>query len=173
MTLGPRQEHVMTAKSKDQEEPFDAERFRLELARKLDRLVAEAIEGWSTCENPRCRRAKRCASPRRECIAKWQKSRPPLSPEQIAKGVQDLKLSIDVRMRLGEGATAAQIEKAIHEEKAARRAAMPPRDRELLPPVAEQTPLAPEKVERIDRAWKDDVGEQDRARERRPRITQL
>jgi hypothetical protein len=176
MTLGPRQEHVMTTKPKQQDEPFDAERFRLELARKLDRLVAEVIDGWSTCENPRCRRAKRCASPRRECIAKWQKSRPPHSPEEIEQGMQDLRLSLNVRQRLGEGATAAQLEKAIHKEKAARRAAMPPQDGELLPPV-EETPLAPEQQSRIDRACNDDVAsqpaEQDKARERRPRITQL
>jgi hypothetical protein len=43
--------------------------------------------------------------------------------------------------------------------------------------VAEETPLAPEKVARIDRTRNDDVAsqpaEQDGARERRPRITQL
>jgi hypothetical protein len=176
MTLGPRKEHVMTVKSKEQKERIDAERFRLELARKLDRLAAEAIDGWSTCENPRCRRAKRCASPRRECIAKWQKSRPPHSPEEIKEGVQDLKLSLDVRMRLGEGATAAQIEKAIHDEKAARRAAMPPQEGNATPPV-EETPLAPEQQARIDRAWNEyaasQPAEQGTARERRPRITQL
>ena len=141
----------MTAKSKDQDKPFDAERFRLALARKLDRLVAEAIEGWSTCENPRCRRARRCASPRRECIAEWQKSQPPRSPEEIKAGVEDLKLSLDVRMRLGENVTFEQFEEAIAKEKAARRAAMPPQDREPLPPVVEETPLAPEKQEQIDR----------------------
>ena len=167
----------MKAKSKQQDEPFDAERFRLELARKLDRLVAEVIDGWSTCENPRCRRARRCASPRRECIAEWQKSQPPRSPEEIAEGVQDLKLSIDVRMRLGEGATAAQIEKAIHEEKAARRAAMPLQESDMPARVVEGTKLAPEKQERIGRAWNDTVAsqpaEQDRARELGPRITRL
>ncbi|MEA2941199.1 MAG: hypothetical protein QOD09_1728 [Bradyrhizobium sp.] len=166
----------MKAKPQQQEERFDAERFRLELARKLNRLVAEAIDGWSTCENPRCGRARRCASPRRECIAKWQKSRPPLSPQQIEEGLQDLKLSLEVRMRLGEGATAEQLEKAIHDEKAARRAAMPPQDREPLPPV-EATQLAPAQRERIDRASNDRVAsqpaEQDRPRGRRPRITQL
>ena len=164
----------MTMKPKQQEKPFDAERFRLQLARKLDRLVAEAIDGWSSCENPRCVRAKRCASPRRECIAKWQKSQPPRSPEEIAAGVQDLKLSLDVAMRLGEGVTAAQLEQAIHDEKAARRAAMAPYDK---PPVAEETPLAPEQQAVIDKAGNDDAAsqpaEQDRARERRPRITQL
>ena len=49
----------MTTKPKQQEEPFDVERFRLDLAQKLDRLVAEVIDGWSTCDNPRCGRAKR------------------------------------------------------------------------------------------------------------------
>ena len=163
----------MTVKSKQQKERIDAECFRLELARKLDRLVAEAIDGWSTCENPRCGRARRCASPRRECIAKWQKSQPPRSPEEIKAGVEDLKLSLDVRRRLGENVTFEQFEQAIAKEKAARRAAMPPQDRELLPPVVEETPLAPAKQERIDRAWNDDVAEQDKPRERRPRITQL
>jgi hypothetical protein len=175
MTLGPRKEHAMKAKPKQQEERIDAERFRLELARKLDRLVAEAIDGWSTCENPRCRRARRCASPRRECIAKWQKSRPPLSPEEIAEGMQDLRISIEVRKRLGEGVTAAQLEKAVHQEKAARRAAMQPHGGE--PPRVEETPLAPEPQALIDRESNDDVAsqpaEQGKARERRPRITQL
>jgi hypothetical protein len=170
----PEKGESMKAKSKQQDESFDAERFRLELARKLDRLVAEVIDGWSTCENPRCGRAKRCASPRRECIAKWQKSRPPHSPEEIEKGVQDLKLSLDVRKRLGEGTvTAAQLEKAIHEAKAARRAAMPAQAAEATPAVVEETKLAPEQQARIDRAWNDHVKEQDRARERGPRITQL
>jgi hypothetical protein len=176
MALGPGKEHSMKAKPKQQEERCEAERFRLELAQKLDRLVAEAIDGWSTCDNPRCGRAKRCASPRRECIDKWQQSRSPHSPEEIEEGMQDLKLSIEVRKRLGEGATAAQLEKAVHEEKAARRAAMPPPDREPSPPV-EETPLAPEQQARIDRAWNEYVAsqpaEQDKARERRPRITQL
>jgi hypothetical protein len=44
-------------------------------------------------------------------------------------------------------------------------------------PVAEETQLAPEKVERINRAWNDYVAslpaEQDKAREPGPRITQL
>jgi hypothetical protein len=177
MTLGPRKEHVMTAKSKDQDKPFDAERFRLDLARKLDRLVAEAIEGWSTCENPRCRRARRCASPRRECIAKWQESQPPRSPEEIKAGVEDLKLSLDVRRRLGENVTFEQFEEAIAKEKAARRAAMPPQQSDATPPVAEETKLAPEKQARIDRAWNEYVAsqsaEQERAGEPGPRITQL
>jgi hypothetical protein len=174
MTLGPGQEHVMTAKPKQQDEPFDAERFRLELARKLDRLVAESLEAWPACENTLCRRKKRCASRDRECIARWQKSQPPRSPEEIKAAVEDLKLSLDVRQRLGEGpVTAAQLEKAIHEEKATRRAAMPPQDGDATPPVVTETPLAPEKQHEIDRAWNQYVAEQDSKREPGPRITQL
>jgi hypothetical protein len=177
MTLGPGKEHGMKAKPKQQDEPFDAERFRLELARKLDRLVAESLEAWPSCENTLCRRKKRCASRNRECIAKWQKSLPPRSPEEIKAGVEDLKLSLDVRLRLGENATLEQFEEAIRKEKAARRAAMPPQTTEPPPPVAEETKLAPETQARIDRAWNEYVAEQrakdDRKREPGPRITQL
>jgi hypothetical protein len=48
---------------------------------------------------------------------------------------------------------------------------------EAAAPIVEETQLAPEKQERIDRAWNEYVAsqpaEQGRARERRPRITQL
>jgi hypothetical protein len=171
MTLGLRQEHVMTAKPKQRDEPFDAERFSRELDLKIQRLLAETIEGWPTCPNVSCRRAKRCASQDYECIAKWRKSLPPLSPEEAEARMQDFRIAIAVRKRLGGDSVApGQLAKAIHEEKAARRAAMQPQGGDT---VAEETPLAPEKVERIDRARNDDVAEQDRARERRPRITQL
>jgi hypothetical protein len=174
MTLAPGKEHAMKAKGEQQSPPIDIERFRLELARKLDRLVAEAIEGWPTCENTLCRRKKRCASRDRECVAKRRESLPPRSPEEIKAGVEDLKLSLDVRRRLGENVTLEQFEEAIAKEKAARRAAMPPQAAEPPAPVVEETQLAPEKQERIDRAWNEYVAEQDKAaRERRPRITQL
>jgi hypothetical protein len=163
----------MKGKPKQQDKPFDAERFRLELARKLDRLVAEAIEGWRTCENTLCRRKQRCASRDRECIAKWEKSQPPHSPEEIKAGVADLKLSLDVRLRLGENATFEQFEEAMCKEREARRAAMPPPAAEPPAPVVEETKLAPETQARIDRAWKEYVAEQDKAREPGPRITQL
>ena len=163
----------MKAKREQQSPPEDIERFRLELARKLDRLAAEAIEGWPTCENTLCRRKRRCASRGRECIARWRESLPPLSPEQVKAGVEDLKLSLDVRRRLGENVTLEQFEEAVAKEQAARRAAMPPQAAEPPAPVVEETQLAPEKQERIDRAWNEYVAEQDRSRERRPRITQL
>jgi hypothetical protein len=167
----------MKAKPKLEDEPFDAERFRLELSRKLDRLVAESLEAWPTCENRLCRRKKRCASRRRECIAKWQQSQPPRSPEEIKAGVADLKLSLDVRRRLGENVTLEQFEEAIAREKAARRAAMPPQAAEPKAAVVEEPKLVPEQQARIDRAWKEYVAEQraeqDEAREPGPRITQL
>jgi hypothetical protein len=172
MTLARRKEHPMKAKPKQQDAPFDAERFRIELAYKLDRLVSDTIELWRQCDNAECRRARSCASDGFECIAKWQKSQPPHSPEEIKAGVEDLKLSLDVRRRLGENARLEQFEEAIRKEKAARCAALPPQAGEP-PPVAEQTKLAPETQARLDRAWNEYVAEQDGARERRPRITQL
>jgi hypothetical protein len=163
----------MKAKREQQDEPFDAERFRIELAHKLDRLVSEVSEGWRQCDNAECRRARSCASDGFECLAKLSESLPPRSPEQIKAGVEDLKLSLDVRRRLGENVTLEQFEEAIAKEQAARRAAMPPLAAEPAPPVAEETKLAPEQQERIDRAWNEYVTERDGARERRPRITQL
>ena len=50
---------------------------------------------------------------------------------------------------------------------------MPPQEGDMPAPVVEETKLAPEQQERIDRAGNDDVKEQDRAREPGPRITQL
>src|SRR3954463_14201762 len=107
MTLARRKEHVMKAKP-EQQSSVEIERFRIELAHKLDRLVAEALEAWPTCENTLCRRKKRCASRDRECIAKWQESQPPHSPEEIKAGVEDLKLSLDVCRRLGDNFTLEQ-----------------------------------------------------------------
>jgi hypothetical protein len=173
MTLAPRKEHAMKAKREQQSPPEDIERFRLELARKLDRLVAESLEAWPTCENTLCRRKKRCASRDRECIAKWQQSLPPRSPEEIKAGVEDLKLSLDVSRRLGENVTLEQFEEAIAKEQATRRAAMPPQAAEPPAPVAEETKLAPEQQARIDRARDEYVKEQDRTRAPGPRITQL
>src|SRR5438270_10643212 len=95
MTLGPRQEHVMTAKPKQQDAPFDAMRFRIELAHKLDRLVSDTMEGWRRCDNAKCRRARSCASDGFECLAKQRKSRPPVSPEQAGRQAHELKRDLD------------------------------------------------------------------------------
>jgi hypothetical protein len=174
MTLGPRKEHVMTAKTEQQDGPYDVERFRNETALEIERFIAEHLEAWTSCENGLCRRAKRCASPDCECIAKWRDSLPPLSPEQAKAHLTDFKIALDLRMRLGgETVTPEQLAEAIRNEKAARRAAMPLQESDMPAPVVEGTKLAPEKQARIDRAGNDDVKEQDRAREPGPRITRL
>jgi hypothetical protein len=173
MTLGPNKEHVMTATTREQDESSDVERFRNELALEIERFIAESLQAWTTCENGVCRRAKRCASQDCECIAKWQESLPPLSPEQAKAHPVDFQIALGVRIRLGEETTAEQLSEAIRKEKAARRAAMPLQESDMPAPVVEGTKLAPEKQERINRAWNDCVAEQDKAREPGPRITQL
>jgi hypothetical protein len=183
MTLGPRKEHPMKAKREQQSPPEDMERFREELDLKIQRLLAESIAAWPTCDNVRCRRAHRCASKDHECIAKWRESLPPLSPEEAEARLQDFRIELEVGRRLGgESVTAEQLTEAIRKEKAARRAAMPPQGGDTPAPVAEETQLAPEKVERINRAWNDYVASlpaedaedaDERKRAPGPRITML
>jgi hypothetical protein len=176
MTLGPKQEHPMKAKREQQSPPDDIERFRKELGLKIQRLVAESLEGWSTCENKRCRREKRCASGNRECIVKWQEPLPPLPPEEAEARMEDFRIAVAARKRLGgDSCTEEQLMEAIREERARR--GMPPQAVEPLAPVVDETQLAPEKQERIDRAWNDYVAsspaEEENKREPGPRITQL
>jgi hypothetical protein len=176
MTLGPKQEHPMKAKREQQSPPFDIERFRKELGLKIQRLVAESIEGWSSCENTRCRRAKRCASQDYECIAKWRESLPPLSPEEAEARLQDFRIAVDARRRLGgKSVTEEQLMEAICKAQA-RRATTSPQGDGTPAPVAEETQLAPEKLERINRACNDYVASlpaEDKEREPGPRITML
>jgi hypothetical protein len=182
MTLARPKEHAMTAKPKQQAEPFDAERFRKELGLKIQRLVAESLEAWPTCENTRCRRAKRCASQDYECIAKWRKSLPPLSPEEAAQRLRDFRRDLLARqagLPLGEPAKPDRAKKQRVNKPASTPAKPTQRDNDRGAPaaVAEETPLAPEKVERINRIWNDYVAslpaEQDKEREPGPRITML
>jgi hypothetical protein len=166
----------MKAKREQQSPPVDIERFRKELGLKIQRLVAESLEAWPTCENKRCRRAKRCASQDRECIAKWQSTLPPLSPEEAEARMNDFRIAVEARKRLGgDSCTEEQLTEAIRAERARR--GMPPQGGEPPAPVVEETQLAPEKVERINRAWNDYVAslpaEQDKEREPGPRIRQL
>jgi hypothetical protein len=184
MTLAPNKEHAMKAKREQQSPPEDIERFRRELDLKIQRLLAESLEAWPSCENKRCRRKKRCASDNRECIAKWRASLPPLSPEEAEARMEDFRIELQVRKRLGGGAVPAeQLTEAIREEKARRAALLLPDDEPPVP-VAEETQLAPEKQARVDRAWNDYVASlpaegaeteeaDERKRERRPRMTQL
>jgi hypothetical protein len=183
MTLAPTQEHSMKSKREQQSPPDDIERFREQLSLKLQRLLAESIGSWPTCENKRCRREKRCASPDYECIAKWHESLPPLTPEEAEARMEDFRIAVEARKRLGgDSCTEEQLTEAIREERARR--GMPPPDDEPPVPVAEETQLAPEKQERINRAWNDYVAsspaegaETEDADERKrapgPRITML
>jgi hypothetical protein len=181
MTHGPKKEHVMKAKREQQSPPEDIERFRVELARKLDRLVADTIRGWRRCDNMQCRRAKRCASDGFECIAKWQKSRSPVSPEQAQRGADELKRALEARMAgLPMPWEAEPAKKPRRKNAAATATDNSTRgngDDEAPAPAAYEPPLSPEKAERIDRIWNDYVAslppEEDKQREPRTRISML
>jgi hypothetical protein len=169
MTLARRKEHVMTANPEEQDGPYDVESFRYELARDIERFIANHLEVWTSCGNGLCRRAKCCASPDCECIAKWRESLPPLSPEQARAQLIGFQKALDVRIRLGEeSVTAEQIAEAIDRENAA----MACEESDMPAPVVEGTKLAPEQ-ERINRARNEPVKEHDRTREPGPRITAL
>jgi hypothetical protein len=168
----------MKAKREQQSPPQDIERFRKQFGLKIQQLVAESLEAWPSCENTLCRRKKRCASRRHECIAKWRKSLPPISPEEARERMVHFRIALDVRKRLaGQTFTMEQFAEAVRKEKAARDAAMPPQQVDAAPPVAEETPLAPKKQAQIDRAWNDTVAsqpaERDKEREPGPWITLL
>jgi hypothetical protein len=174
----------MKAKREQQSPPEDIERFREELNLKIERLVAESLEAWSTCDNVRCRRAKRCASQDRECIAKWRESLPPVSPEEAEQRLRDFRRALDAGIAglpLDEPAKPAQVKKRRGNKAAAtatNNSTPGDNDREVPAPAAyEPPPLSPEKAERIDRTWNDYVAslpaEEDKPRERRPRITML
>ena len=89
--------------------------------------------------------------------------------------MEDFRIELDARIRLGRSVTEEQLTEAIRKEKEARRAAMQAVDTPA--PVAEETPLAPEKLERINRAWNDYVAsqpaEEEQQREAGPRIRML
>ena len=162
----------MTAKTGEQDEPLDDERFRHELARDIERFIAKSLQFWISCENGLCRRAKRCASPDGECFARWCESLPPLTPEQARAQLIDFQKALGVRVRLDEETVSPErLAEAIRLEKEARRA-VPPQQSGMLAPVVEGTQLAPEQ-ERINRARNDTVKEHDRTREPGPRITAL
>jgi hypothetical protein len=183
MTLGPNEEHVMKAKREQQSPPVDIERFRKELGLKIQRLVAESLEAWPTCDNLRCRRAKRCASEDRECIAKWHESLPPPSPEEAALRLAHFRRDLEMRMAglpLQESAAKPARTKKPRKTTATTADNSTHGNSDGETPAAaayEPPPLSPEKAERIDRLWNDYVaslpGEEDKPRERRPRITML
>jgi hypothetical protein len=185
MTLGPKQEHTMKAKPEHQSPPVDIERFRNELDLKIERLLAESLEAWSSCDNLRCRRAKRCASQDRECIAKWRESLPPLSPEEAKQRLADFRKELELRMA-GLPLDEAPVIPAQPKKRRGNKVAATTTnnsaqgngdDKTPAPPAGEPPPLSPEKAERIDRIWNDYVAsspvEEDKPREPGPRITML
>src|SRR4051812_22764476 len=105
MTLGPNKEHAMKDEFEELDESLDADGFRLALALRIRRFLANKLELCTTCENTRCRRAKRCAGPDCECVDKWQATLPPLSEEEASAAWVDFKKALTVRISLGENAT--------------------------------------------------------------------
>jgi hypothetical protein len=180
--------------------PFSAQeperpRSLEELRRRLNRRLSDFREGWRHCDNPLCRRSKECRGdgPDFTCTDDGTPQRTP-SPEESAKAISELYKAIKERCaERAAGGEPAQEEtphklrdeprsvtrrrrrRKSAEVSAVKRAADSPQADGAEPqtPVMEETQLAPEQQARIDRAWNDYVAEQDKARERRPRITQL
>jgi hypothetical protein len=168
-----------------------------ELRCRLNRSLSDFRAGWKRCDKPLCRRRMQCCGegPDFTCTDDGT-PRQPRSPEEKAKALSDLYK--EVKRRCAERAAGAEPTEEATPPKlhytaraaarrrrksaralAAKTAAPAPqvhRD-EPQPHVVEETQLVPEQQARIERAWNDDVvsqpAEQDKARERRPRITQL
>ena len=81
----------MKAKREQQSAPIEIERFREELGLRIARLAVESLQAWPACDNLRCRRAKRCASADRECIANRQQSLPPVPPAEKTQRLDDFR----------------------------------------------------------------------------------
>jgi hypothetical protein len=179
----------------DRAQDPDRPRSLEELRCRLNRRLSDFRNGWKRCDKPLCRRTKQCCGegPDFKCTDDGRPRRT-LSPEQQAKVRSDLYK--EVKRRCAERAAGVEppdAETPLRDEPRAvtRRRRKPARAAaaktvvdarqadggEPAPPVVEEMKLAPEKQARIDRAWNDDLApqpvEQDRARERRPRITQL
>ncbi len=179
----------------DRAQDPDRPRSLEELRCRLDRRLSDMRDGWSRCDKPLCRRVKQCCGegPEFKCTDDGRPRRTP-TPEESAKAISDLYK--EVKKRCAERAaepSAPETPRKLRDEpravtrrrrKPARAAAAKTvadspqlhRDEPQMP-VAEETPLAPEQVERIERGWNDGVAsqpaERDGARERRLRITQL
>ena len=52
----------------DDDMPEDMDAFRLDLARRINRFVADRTECWKRCPQSECRRARSCRSPEIECL---------------------------------------------------------------------------------------------------------
>jgi hypothetical protein len=168
-----------------------------ELRCRLNRRLSDFRAGWKRCDKPLCRRWKQCCGegPEFKCTDDGRPRRTP-SPEESAKAISDLYKEVKRRAAERPAGTEPAPQETPGELHYTARAAARRRRRtaqalaaktaaasqqvhrdEPRTHVAEETPLAPEQQEGIDRAWNDDVASQpaaqDKARERRPRITQL
>ena len=168
-----------------------------ELRCRLNRRVSDFGEGWRRCDNGLCRRWKQCCGegPEFKCTDDGRPRRK-LSPEEEAKvrsdfykavkkraaeyaaGAEPMPPETPCKLDYTARAAARRRRKAAKAAAAKRAAPLPQADRvDPAAPVVEETQLAPEKQAQIGQARNDDVAsqpaEQDRARERRPRITQL
>jgi hypothetical protein len=168
-----------------------------ELRCRLNRRLSDFRDGWTRCDHQLCRRRKQCCGdgPDFKCTDDGTPRRT-LSGEEQAKVRSDLYK--EVKRRRAEYAAGTEppdpeTPRKLRDEPravtrrrrkpaqaaAAKTAADSPQAHEAEPPapVVEQTPLSPEKQERIDRAWNEHVAsqpaERDKAREPGPRITQL
>jgi hypothetical protein len=168
-----------------------------ELRCRLNRRLSDFREGWRRCDNGQCRRWKQCCGegPDFKCADDGRPRRTP-TPEESAKAMSDLYK--EVKRRCAERAAGGEApdEATPHklrdeprlptrrrrrsaQARAAKTAAPAPQVHRDEPQmhVAEETQLAPEKVERINRVGNEDVAslpvEQDDERERGPRIRML
>ena len=67
----------------DWEMPQDMDEFRFDLARRIDRFVADRLGCWERCDERECRRARACRSPQIQCPI--LPPPPVLTPEEDAK----------------------------------------------------------------------------------------
>lgn len=63
--------------------PQDIDAFRLELARRIGRFVADRKQYWRSCKQPACRRRRACMAPRVQCSN--APPLPPMSAEQTGR----------------------------------------------------------------------------------------
>jgi hypothetical protein len=164
-----------------------------ELRCRLNRRLSNMSKGWKRCDSGLCRRWKQCCGegPEFKCTDDGRPRRTP-TPEESAKAISDFYK--EIKRRCAERAAGVEppapetLRKLRDAPRAVtrrrRKPALAPAAKTAAPsqqaervepaaPVVEETPLAPEQQARIDRAWKDYENEQDKPRERWPRITQL
>jgi hypothetical protein len=167
-----------------------------EFSRRIYRRASDLADGWKRCDNRLCRRSKQCRGdgPAFKCTDDGGPART-FSQEERAKAMSELYREVKRRSaEFAAGAKPADPETLRKLRDKARRAARrrresaqaaatraapspPAHGAEAAVVAAEETQLAPEKQERINRACNEHVAslpaEQDKKREPGPRITRL